>query len=91
MVEEGEDEDLESVKELAGKAPEWSDGVILYDNNVYPLAKSKYAKGEYYFSTSWRSLKRGVKAGNIAVLKDGSVHSYRVKRKGDKYIQVVLT
>lgn len=77
------------VEGLVKRAPEWSAGVIVYNNSVYPIARSKYVEGEYYFSTSWRSIKRGVK-GDFVVLKDGSTHKYKVKRKGDKYIQVVL-
>ena len=86
--EEGEGEELD-VKEIARKAPEWSVGIIIYNNAAYPIARSKYAEGEFYFSTSWRAVKKGVK-GELVILKDGSTHKYRVKRRGDKYIQVVL-
>ncbi|MGC9135814.1 hypothetical protein [Caldivirga sp.] len=86
--EGGEEEELD-VKEVARKAPEWSVGVIIYNNAAYPIARSKYAEGEFYFSTSWRAIKKGIR-GELVVLKDGSTHKYRVKRRGDKYIQVVL-
>ncbi|MFP3157596.1 MAG: hypothetical protein RXQ97_05240 [Caldivirga sp.] len=86
--EEGEGGELD-IREVAKKAPEWSAGVIVYNNSAYPIAKSKYAEGEFYFSTSWRAVKKGIR-GELVVLKDGSTHKYRIKRKGDKYIQVVL-
>lgn len=85
--EEGEGES--DIKDVVKKAPEWSAGIIIYNNSAYPIAKSKYVEGEFYFSTSWRAVKKGVR-GDLVVLKDGSTHRYRIKRKGDKYIQVVL-
>ncbi|WP_054857337.1 hypothetical protein [Vulcanisaeta sp. JCM 16159] len=74
---------------LIDKAPEWSVGVILYNGNAYPLAKSKYKRSEYYFSPSWRPVAKNVN-GEVVVLRDGKVSKYKISRRGDKYLQVVL-
>ena len=52
--EEGNEEATgnEDYSSLLNKAPEWSVGVILYNGNAYPLAKSKFRRSEYYFSPS---------------------------------------
>ncbi len=83
------DTDNENYASLVDKAPEWSVGVILYNGNAYPLAKSKYRKSEYYFSPSWRPVAKNV-SGEVVVLRDGKVSKYRISRHGDKYLQVVL-
>lgn len=90
--EEGEDimdegEEDSEYSSLISKAPEWSVGVILYNGNAYPLAKSKYKRSEYYFSTSWRPVAKNVK-GDVIILRDGKVSKYRISRHGDKYLQV---
>ena len=86
--EEGE-ETGEDYSSLINKAPEWSVGVILYNGNAYPLAKSKYRKNEYYFSPNWRPVARNIN-GEVVVLRDGRVSKYKISRRGDKYLQVVL-
>ncbi|WP_069807185.1 hypothetical protein [Vulcanisaeta thermophila] len=93
--EEGEDTTSEAgeggsdYSSLVSKAPEWSVGVILYNGNAYPLAKSKYRRNEYYFSPNWRPVAKNIR-GDVVVLRDGKVSKYRISRHGDKYLQVVL-
>mgnify|MGYP001626380212 CR=1 FL=1 len=89
--EEGNEEATsnEDCSSLLNKAPEWSVGVILYNGNAYPLAKSKFRRSEYYFSPSWRPVAKNV-SGDVVVLRDGKVSKYRISRHGDKYLQVVL-
>ncbi len=89
--EEGNEESTggEDYSSLIDKAPEWSVGVILYNGNAYPLAKSKFRKSEYYFSPSWRPVAKNV-SGEVVVLRDGKVSKYKISRRGDKYLQVVL-
>ena len=82
-------EDDSGYAELLDKAPEWCVGIIIYNGVAYPLAKSKFRKGEFYFSTSWRPLARNA-GRDVVVLKDGRVSRYRIGRRGGKYIQVVL-
>ncbi len=89
--EEADEEstDKEDLSSLVNKAPDWSVGVILYNGNAYPLAKSKYKRSEYYFSPSWRPVAKNVN-GEVVVLRDGKVSKYKISRHGDKYLQVVL-
>ncbi|MFB6470111.1 MAG: hypothetical protein TU36_002575 [Vulcanisaeta sp. AZ3] len=84
-----EEAEGENYSTLIDKAPEWSVGVILYNGNAYPLAKSRYKSSEYYFSPSWRPVAKGVR-GEVAVLRDGKISRYKISRHGDKYLQVVL-
>jgi hypothetical protein len=79
------------LSKLLKKLPDWSVGLIIYNKNAYPIARSRYAEGEFYFSTSWRSIAKNVNGDNVVMTKDGDVKKYKVKRKGDsKYIQVTL-
>ncbi len=75
---------------LSEKAPEWSVGIILYKGNAYPLAKSKFVKDEYYFSTNWRPVAKNIHSTDIVILKNGEVKKYKVKRRGEKYVQIIL-
>lgn len=79
----------EDYSDIVKKAPEWSVGIIIYNGTAYPLAKSKYRKSEYYFSTSWRPVAKNV-GNDVVVLRDGKVSRYRISRRGEKYLQVVL-
>ena len=84
-------EDDSQYGELLRKAPDWCAGVIIYNGTAYPLAKSKFRRGEFYFSTSWRPLAKDLGSRDVVVLKDGRVSRYRISRRSDKYLQVVLT
>jgi len=75
---------------LINRAPDWSVGVIVYNGTAYPLAKSKYRRDEYYFSTAWRPVAKNAGEVSVVVLRDGKVSKYRISRRGDKYLQVVL-
>ncbi|MGC8597602.1 MAG: hypothetical protein ACP5NY_06785 [Thermocladium sp.] len=98
--EEFNEDELDNQEEVGGeselskllkKLPDWSVGLIIYNKNAYPIARSRYAEGEFYFSTSWRSIAKNVNGDNVVMTKDGDVKKYKVKRKGDsKYIQVTL-
>lgn len=90
--QEAGEEDETGLSKLLKKLPDWSAGLIIYNKNAYPpIARSKYAEGEYYFSTSWRSVAKNVNGDNIVMTKEGDVKKYKIKRKGDsKYIQVTL-
>lgn len=91
MEDQGEEGSETGLSKLLKKLPDWSAGLIIYNKNAYPIARSKYADGEYYFSTSWRSVAKNVNGDNVVMTKDGDVKKYKIKRKGDsKYIQVTL-
>jgi len=46
---------------LSLNVPEWAEGVVIYTRSdgqvkIWPIAKSKFNKNEYYFKYSWRTI-----------------------------------
>jgi hypothetical protein len=70
------------LSKLLKKLPDWSVGLIIYNKNAYPIARSRYAEGEFYFSTSWRSIAQNVNGDNVVMTKGWRRKEVQSKTQG---------
>jgi len=78
-------------RKFLDKIPEWADAVVITsEGDVYPAVKSKYRRGQYYFSDKWKKIASGVDSGGRDVLVaeewEGEV---TLVRKGGRYIDII--